>query len=168
MADRAQIRSGAVIRRFSQEKGWFTLENGDRASPPVLGYENGNDKIVPVETATVDNSTPSAETVSSTVETVEANRVLRTTTIRDKTVQEITDERDAALAELDTQRRDLQYAVNIHVKEMTAVLFSAVNTLRVADGDAVLTIPQFKTFWDNNSDAITLTQFKTYLQEKQS
>jgi len=32
----------------------------------------------------------------------------------------------------------------------------------------VLTIPQFKTFWDNNSDAITLTQFKTYLQEKQS
>jgi len=164
----AQIRSGQIIRQFSSSKGWFTLEGGGKVSPPVVGYVNGNDKIVPVEIVTVDNSTPASETVSDTVVVVEANRVLRTTTIRDKTVQEITDERDAALAELDTQSRDLQYAVNIHVKEITAVLFSAINTLRVADGDAVLTIPQFKTFWDNNSDAITLTQFKTYLQEKQS
>ena len=159
----AQIRSGQIIRKFSSSKGWFTLEGGGKVSPPVVGYVNGNDKIVPVETVTVDNSTPASETVSDTVVVVEANRVLRTTTIRDKTVQEITDERDAALAELDTQRRDLQSTVNLHVKEATAIMFMLAKQITPS-----LTLGQFATYWDDNKDAVTLNQFKTYLQRNQS
>jgi len=94
---------------------------------------------------------------------VEANRVLRTTTIRDKTVQEITDERDAALAELDTQRRDLQSTVNLHVKEATAIMFMLAKQITPS-----LTLGQFATYWDDNKDAVTLNQFKTYLQRNQS
>lgn len=163
MTARAHIRSGEIIRRYSGERGWFQLENGDSVSPPVIGYENGNDKIVAVETATVDNSTPGAETVSTGATTVEANRVLITTTIRDKTIQEITAERDAALAELDTQRRDLQMAVNLHVKEATAIMFMLAKQITPS-----LTLQQFANYWDNNKNAITLEQFKTYLRRNQS
>ena len=78
----AHIRSGVVIRRYSESKGRINLENGDTVSPLVAGYVNGNDRIVPVVEVTVDNST-GTYTRSAMVETVESDRVLRTVTISD-------------------------------------------------------------------------------------
>jgi hypothetical protein len=84
----AHIRNGKVIRKYNDGKGRVTFANGDTVSPPVAGYINGNDRIVLVEEVTVDNST-TTRTNRATVETVEADRVLRTVTISDVSIEDI-------------------------------------------------------------------------------
>jgi hypothetical protein len=84
----AHIRSGEITGKYSDGKGRVTLENGDTVSPPVAGYINGNDRVVPVVEVTVDNST-TTRTTRATVETVEAERVLRTVTISDIPIEVI-------------------------------------------------------------------------------
>jgi hypothetical protein len=84
----AHIRNGETIGRYHNGKGRVTLENGGTVSPPVAGYINGNDRIVPVVDVTVDNST-TTRTNRATVETVEADRVLRTVTISDVSIEDI-------------------------------------------------------------------------------
>jgi len=96
MADTlAQIRYGAIIRTFASERGWFTLENGQRASPPQAGYEWGNDKIVPIIYVIDDQSTGR---LTKTIETVDVNfaNVIIYQTIVDDVVpsQKINNERD--------------------------------------------------------------------------
>ena len=83
----SHIRGGKVIRKYDNGQGRVTLENGDTVSPPVAGYINGNDQIVPVVEVTVDNSTTTS-TKRATVETVEADRVLRTVTISDMAIED--------------------------------------------------------------------------------
>lgn len=104
----AHIRNGAVIKRFSSERGWLTLEDGRYVSPPVEGFVDGNDRVVPVVEETVDNST-GPDVVRSRTETVEADRVLRTTTIRDMTAQELD---DRLTAEANIQRVLLKVITN--------------------------------------------------------
>jgi hypothetical protein len=84
----AHIRSGEIIRVYPDSNGRVLLENGDTVSPPVAGYINGNDRIVPVEEMTVDNST-TTRTASTSVETVEDDRVLRTMNITDMAIEDI-------------------------------------------------------------------------------
>jgi hypothetical protein len=84
----AHIRSGEIIRKYNDRKGRVTLENGDTVSPPVAGYINGNDRIVPIVEVTVDNST-TTNTYQATVETVEAERVLLTVTISDMSIEDV-------------------------------------------------------------------------------
>jgi len=80
----AHIRSGAVIRIYPESKGWVDLENGQRVSPPIEGYINGSDLIVPYVEETTDAST-SVFKRHSTETLIEADRnlhmkvVLRTT-----------------------------------------------------------------------------------------
>ena len=85
----AHIRNGQIIRRYGESKGWVELENGSKASPPVAGFVSGNDKIVPIVEEITDTST-GPDTLSTRTETVEADRVLVATAIRDMTAQEIT------------------------------------------------------------------------------
>jgi hypothetical protein len=82
----AHIRSGQIIRKYTDGKGRVTLENGDTVSPPVVGYISGNDRIVEVVEQTVDNST-GPNVSRAVVETVEADRVLRTITITDVPIE---------------------------------------------------------------------------------
>jgi hypothetical protein len=84
----AHIRSGKIIRKYNNATGRVTLENGDTVSPPVAGYINGNDRIVPVIEVMYDNST-TTYTHQATVETVEADRVLRAVTISDMAIEDI-------------------------------------------------------------------------------
>lgn len=93
----AHIRNGSIVRRYADATGWITLEDGRKASPPVAGFVDGNDKVVPIEAETTDTSTgPNVVTTRETI--VEADRVLDATTIRDMTAQEISD-RDTAQAD---------------------------------------------------------------------
>jgi len=78
----AHIRNGKIIRKYNSEKGWLILEDGQKASPVVEGYENGNDKVVSVESIVIDNST-SSSTRSIDVQEVFDDRVVITTTIED-------------------------------------------------------------------------------------
>ena len=76
----AHIRNGALIKTYSDEKGWVDLEDGQRASPPVAGFVSGPDKVVPVVSQTIDNSTQS-DTTQSRWTLVEENQVVMGTTI---------------------------------------------------------------------------------------
>ena len=40
------VRNGEFIQRFPTAKGWVTLENGNKVSPPVAGFVEGNDMVV--------------------------------------------------------------------------------------------------------------------------
>ena len=83
----AHVRGGAIIRKYTEAKGRVTFENGRTVSPPAVGIY-GDEQIVPVVEVTVDNST-GTNTRSAIVETVEADRVLRTVTISDVPIEEI-------------------------------------------------------------------------------
>jgi len=82
----AHIKDGKVIRIY-HGTGRVTFENGDTVSPPTAGVY-GVERLVPVVDVTVDNS-KTTRTKSSTVETVEADRVLRTVTITDVPIADI-------------------------------------------------------------------------------
>ena len=84
----AHIKDGKVIRTY-HGTGRVTFENGDTVSPPTAGV-HGIERLVPVVDVTVDNS-KTTRTKSSMVETVEADRVLRTVTITDVPIADIRD-----------------------------------------------------------------------------
>ena len=83
----AHIKDGQVIRTYHENKGRVTFENGSTVSPPAAGVY-GDEQLVPIVEVTVDNST-NERTTSATVETVEADRVLRTVTISDVSIEDI-------------------------------------------------------------------------------
>lgn len=90
----AHIRNGALIRTFSGSKGWFQLEGGGWVSPPVEGFVDGNDKIVPVVEETT--GVPVSATTKTTVtRTVEADRYLIAQHTVEKTTEELATEKTA-------------------------------------------------------------------------
>lgn len=76
----AHIRNGALIKTYSDEKGWVDLEDGQRASPPVAGYINGVDSVVEMIDETIDISTYPLTVITNEI-IVEANRVVNRKTI---------------------------------------------------------------------------------------
>jgi len=102
----AHIRDDHIIQRYATDKGWAILEDGRKVSPPVAGFVDGNDRIVPMVEETNDTSTGTVPTVSKTSDwVVEADRVVRVTTISDMPEEEawasLREERDAKLTETD-------------------------------------------------------------------
>lgn len=93
----AHIRRGELLRQYPNEQGRVVCENGDIASPPQVGYVNGDDRVVPVEEVTNDFSTGPNIVKSRTV-SVEKDRVLIEITVRDRTPEEAAS-RDGAKAE---------------------------------------------------------------------
>jgi hypothetical protein len=83
----AHIKERKVIRTYHSGKGRVAFANGDTVSPPTAGTY-GNEQLVPVVVVTVDNST-TTRTKQATVETVEADRVLRTVTISDVSIEDV-------------------------------------------------------------------------------
>lgn len=127
----AHIRSGAIVKEYGGATGWVVLEDGRMVSPPVEGFEDGNDKIVPVVTETVDNST-GPETRRETSQVIEAARVLRTITIRDATAQEIDN--------VKTQEANSIQDV------LLKVITNHENRIRALEGRPEVTEEQVKTF----------------------
>jgi hypothetical protein len=83
----AHIKEGKVISTYHSGKGRVAFANGDTVSPPTAGTY-GNEQLVPVVVVTVENST-TTRTKQATVETVEADRVLRTVTITDIPIEDV-------------------------------------------------------------------------------
>ena len=142
MTDRAHIRNGQLIRKYEGEKGKVLLEKmGEVAMPVVIGYVNGNDKVVPYKVVTKDTST-GADTVRTTAVVVGAKAVTETVTIRDKTAQEIEDEaaaeKDAELSFVDRDRSS--------DKALAQAIFRVINAVRALEGKQPLTAAQFKTY----------------------
>lgn len=132
----AHVRNGEIIRQYSNGKGWVDLEDGSRMSPPVVGTY-GNDKIVPVVEETNDTSTGTVDVViTDTRFQVEADRVYRLRTIRDKTQAELEADEDDRTAE------DLQ-------RKTGKALFRLANEIQSLKGQAPLTVDQFKNWWKN-------------------
>ncbi len=144
MADRAHIRfvdpDWTLVRKYNGEKGRYLLEDGRTRSPVVIGDEDGNDKIVPIERPSTDTST-GPDIVRTVVETIEETRVVRTETIRDMTAQEITDR--------GTDKLNFFYGeINDHdgFAGMRDVLFRLQNNVRVLEGKSAWTKGQFNNF----------------------
>jgi len=128
----AHIRSGAVIAR--NVRGWIKCESGNWLSA-VAGAEDGNDKIVPVERE--ETGVPAGpDTVATTTETVEADRVLITVDRRAMTAQEITD-RDNA--EKDAQTNSVQ---DVLIKVIT----NHENRIRGLEARPTVTEQQVRNF----------------------
>jgi hypothetical protein len=83
----AHIKDGKVIRTYHDWKGRVTFGDGHTVSPPAAGVY-GNEQLSPVVEVTVDNST-TTRTNRAVVETIEADRVLRTVTISDVPIEDI-------------------------------------------------------------------------------
>ena len=98
MTDRAHIRSGQILAVFNGEKRRIQLENGDWVLCAPIGYENGNDKIVPASEITNDTSTGSDVIREDINWHIVGNdeSVSRIINIRDMTAQEIADREEAA------------------------------------------------------------------------
>jgi len=82
MNDRAHIRNGIKIAEYNGEAHRAKFAGGGTVSPVVIGFEFGEDKIVPIERETVDNSS-SSFTEQVQEEIVENDRLLIRTTIND-------------------------------------------------------------------------------------
>ena len=89
--DRAHVRSGSVMSFYNGERGKVILENGNVVTPIVIGYQFGNDKILPTrKVINGDSSWP----ISSKSIDVQADEVIITFNYREKTTQEIEGEKD--------------------------------------------------------------------------
>ena len=84
----AHVRNGELIRTFQGNIGRVECENGDVVTPPVVGYVNGSDLIVPYVTVTVDNSTTNYTDQTRTV-LFAGNKVVKTITISDTNLAEV-------------------------------------------------------------------------------
>lgn len=105
----AHTRSGSLVKSFNNP-AQITLEDGRRVHSPAAGFVDGNDKVLPIENETTDTST-GPDTITTRTTTVEANRVLVATIVRDMTAQEISDrnttEADNAEADVFTNDKTL-------------------------------------------------------------
>lgn len=172
MADRAHIRLVDTAWTFQRAFNGTTNANGDalffRAEDgrkvdltlAPIGYQVGNDKLV-AATETVNNTTAGGEPVTEntpwTVE-VDGSACSRTITIRDKTALEISDEKDAILANLDIASRNELYALAIVVKGALSLMYQTTGNYN--------NLTQFKNAFEANEDTITNAQFKTFLKDR--
>jgi hypothetical protein len=135
----ALIKDGAVVQTVAEGRG-FDLPGKRRVLPAVAGWasEDGY-KVVPVVVEVDDQSTGSNTVTEPSGQTVEADRVVRTSIKRDKTQAEIDAEQqaliDEAVAMLATNRSAL--------KALAEGLFITYNAVRVLEGKAEITKAQY-------------------------
>lgn len=146
----AHIRSGSILKRFDNPAK-ITLEDGRRVHSPPAGFVDGADKVVSIEAETTNTST-GPDIVRTVTETVEADRVLVATTIRDMTAQEISDRNTA-------QADDAEAVVFADDRTLVAIMLTMRDALKaVRDGnlngltDAQIT-QQLKTRFRANYEA---------------
>ena len=93
---------------------------------------------VPVEIVVTNTSSGPDKVISPWVDTVEVSRLLRTSTIRDKTAGEIDAE--------DQARVDRLLLDSGVIRALAKALFALVNDVRTLKGDSTITATQFKTY----------------------
>lgn len=140
MTELAHIRDGQIVRRYSGDppKGWVEWLDGSKTSPPGAGLSNGAEKVVLIERVTNDTSTTEF-TVSATTELIEANRVLVTTDIRDKTQEEL-DAEGAIRREKELAR---VLSLNSLDRAQFELIFELANRVRALEGGQPYTKQQF-------------------------
>lgn len=117
----AHIRSGAVVRIYPDDKGWVDLEDGQRVSPPVEGYINDSDLIVPYIEETTDTST-SVFKRQSTETLIEADKNLHMKVVRRTTISDMPSDDVAARvrAERNDKLSDSDWVVTKAVEQNAA------------------------------------------------
>lgn len=109
----------------------------------------------------VESRTGPGSILVSVVNTVEAVRVSRVLTFRDKTAAEIDAEKDALVAS------EVDFALGRVMFQITNGLLRAINDDRVARGQAILTLPQFQAYLTDTRPAgqtITAAQFRSFVK----
>lgn len=163
MADRAILKDGAVVRFVSGDnnklnEGKKTLVMGTPLGTEI-SYGGSTYKVVPATSNTVDTSTGSDITKDDTgwVVAGDTNSVSRTITIRDKTVSEIDDEKEALLQKLADDNREIIVALAKELKAITGYLLD----------QSGLTAGQFSAAVDA-ADTISLAAYKDRIKGRMS
>ncbi len=107
------------------------------ATPGPVPNHPGKPYWVPIEDMVINNSVTLEQITGPLIITIEATRLLRSRTIRDKTPAEIAAE-DAARINSLLSRNDINRA-------LAQMIFRLNNRVRALEGDAPLTVAQFKT-----------------------
>lgn len=136
--DRAHIRSGALVRFYNGERGSITLENGGKVAPVVIGFENGNDKVVPYSEVVNDTSTQSNYVFKSQTRDVTETGVTDTTTIRDMTAEEIDGEKSRIVAGMDKAQNAVLWELIQRIKVLQDV--AGINEAQMTTAKGNLTI----------------------------
>ena len=144
MTDRVHIRNSQIIRKYAGEKGKVFLEDGNVAMPVVLGYTNGDDKVVPYEVITNDTSTGADVVRADTGDIVAPDNtgVARIITIRDKTQAELD-------AEAEAQKENALDALeesNSRDKALAQAILQLTNNVRALEGKQPITATQFRDY----------------------
>ena len=135
--DRAHVRNGQIIKMFNGPSGYLVVEDGRKTdvSRIDIGWSLGNDRLIAVVEEVQDTSTGTIGVVKTdTGYQLEADRVYRLITIRDKTQAEL----DADADKEATQ--DLEF-------KTAKAHFRLANEIRELKGQQPLTVAQFKTWW---------------------
>ena len=159
----AHIRNGELVKLFPDDRGWFTLEDGRKVSPPIAGFVDGNDIVLPVVNEFQDTSTGTVPTISNdTGWQIEADRVYRLVTVRDMTAQEI-DDRKQQQAGIEVS----QVLADIQRRAMNVTLFG-FNELRAQHGLPALTLNQYVALLNGpeGDGPITKQQFLNYVKSQ--
>ena len=178
MTDRAHIRLIDSVwtfqKAFNSATGFFRIVDGRRVdlSKAPIGYEVGNDRLV-AAVETLDDTSTGSETITERPEwtvAADGSGCSRTVTIRDKTAQEISDEKDAIIDYLTSENRDLIVALGLFVKDLTAQQFSIINLVRTNNGQGTITLAQYESSINSqaNKDLITNQQFKNQIKARMS
>lgn len=143
MSDRAHVFQNAIIRFYTGDKGEVRDGQKRLCSPVILGWSDGDHKVVPVNQTDVDNSTGS-DTINDATPWVYRsveNDVHRTVIKRDRTAQEIDDQNTAiATSEADLilgeiQRRALNMIFSLaKINTPSLTLAQFVNAFEGSDG----------------------------------
>ena len=137
--DRAHVRNGQIIKMFNGPSGYLVVEDGRKTdvSRIDIGWSLGNDRLIAVVEEVQDTSTGTIGVVKTdTGYQLEADRVYRLITIRDKTQAEL----DADADKEATQ--DLEFKTG-------KAMFRLANEIQALKGQQPLTVAQFKNWWKN-------------------
>lgn len=136
----AHTRGGALVQIFNDQTGFMRMEDGRRtdiSKIETIPWQLGNDMLVPYVEEIQDTSTQARVVRTDTGPQVEADRVYRLITIRDKTQEEL----DA----------DLEKAVTQELAQNFGKIFYRIaNEIQALKGLQPLTPAQFKIWYKNN------------------
>ncbi len=182
MADRAHIRLMGSVWAFQQAFDGTTDSRGKSRSfrteddrkvlltQAPIGYQVGNDKLV-AATDTLNDVSAGSDVIIDVgnpewVVEIDGSSCSRTRTLRDKTAQEIDDEKDALLQHFDVASRDEFYALAIVVKGALALMLEMINVERGNHGQGAINLSTFVSQFELHEDDITVSQFRAYLKDR--
>lgn len=147
------------LDEFGKAKGRISDINGKTlAEMPAAGQDFGDDKVVEVTEILNDTST-GPDTVTTVDRVVTSSSVTVTTTIVDKTAQQIDDEKTTA-----AQNRLNDAYGKLHLMEFAGIYW-LINDVRTRHGQGTITVDQFLQNLDTFASQFDVAKFRDRIKD---